>query len=57
MKSLVNIDESVAAAISAAIAAYGDQAGYRLVVRNIRRINQLSPVWNSVGRMETMGLK
>ena len=31
---------------------YGSRPGYNLVVRNIRRIPAIAPIWNRMGRHE-----
>ncbi len=48
------LDEEIVAAISAALASVSTRPGNRLVVKNIRRIPQSAPVWNSTGRIERM---
>lgn len=51
------IDSELIAAISAAIASMTRNESQKLVVRSIRRVGQISPVWNSVGRSERLSGK
>jgi hypothetical protein len=51
------IDEEIVAVISAAIAQMDTRQGYRLVVRNIKRVPTASPVWNTTGRTERLARK
>jgi hypothetical protein len=46
------LNEEVMAAISAAVASMNTRTGYKLVVKSFRRIPQISPIWNSTGRIE-----
>ncbi len=48
------INEEIVAAIAAAIAAMETRPGYKLVVRSMRQVPQLSPAWNKTGRIERL---
>jgi hypothetical protein len=47
-------NEEILAAISAAIAAFEGDSSIKLVVRSIKRVGQMSPVWNIAGRTENI---
>lgn len=48
------ISEEILAVIAAAISAMHKKPGHKIEVKAIRRITQLSPVWNTTGRMERL---
>lgn len=50
----INEDELIAV-ITAAISAFGG-SGYssKIVVKNIKRVDTLKPVWNRISRLETL---
>lgn len=48
------VSNEILAVIAAAVAAMETRPGYRLVVRSMRQVPQLSPAWNSVGRLERL---
>ena len=53
--NLIQIEnEEIIAVIAAAIAAMETRPGYRLVVRSMRQVPQVSPVWNAAGRLERL---
>lgn len=56
-KTVNKINEEIVAAISAAIAQMDTRQGYRLVVKNIKRVPTASPVWNTMGRTERLSRK
>lgn len=47
-------DNEILAVIAAAIAAMETRPGYRLVVRSMRQVPQISPAWNTTGRLERL---
>jgi hypothetical protein len=47
-------DNEVLAVIAAAIAAVETRPGYRLVVRSMRQVPQITPAWNTTGRLERL---
>lgn len=47
-------NDEIIAVIAAAIAAMETRPGYRLVVRSMRRVPQVSPAWNTTGRIERL---
>ncbi len=49
-----HIDNEILAVIAAAIAAMETRPGYRLVVRSMRQVPQISPAWNKTGRLERL---
>ncbi len=51
---MVYTDNEILAVIAAAIAAMETRPGYRLVVRSMRQVAQVSPVWNTTGRLERL---
>ena len=51
------INDEIVAVISAAIAQLDKREGYKLVVRNIKRVPTTSPVWNLTGRTERLSRK
>lgn len=51
------INDEIVAVISAAIAQLDKREGYKLVVRNIKRVPTTSPVWNTTGRAERLSRK
>jgi oxaloacetate decarboxylase (Na+ extruding) subunit alpha len=46
------INPEVVAAISAAISSIDVTPGHKLVVKSLRRVEQTSPIWGTVGRMQ-----
>lgn len=48
------VSNEILAVIAAAVAAMETRPGCRLVVRSMRQVPQLSPAWNSVGRLERL---
>lgn len=48
------IKEEVVAAIAAAIAAYSEEAGTQLVLKEIRKVPKISSAWRKAGRAESM---
>jgi len=50
-------DEELVAVITAAIAASISRPASEIVVRNIMRVSQSTPVWGKVGRQEQFNLK
>lgn len=52
-----SINDEILAVIAAAIASLNTRPGYRLVVRSMKQVQQSSPVWNIVGRLERLGSK
>lgn len=50
-----HIDNEILAVIAAAIAAMETRPGYRLVVRSMRQVPQITPAWNKAGRLERLG--
>jgi hypothetical protein len=51
---MIHTDDEILAVIAAAIAAMETRPGYRLVVRSMRRVPQISPAWNTAGRLERL---
>lgn len=51
------INEEIVAVISAAIAAFGMRSGKKLVVREIKRLDQTAPIWNTAGKLERISRK
>lgn len=47
-------ENELLAVISAAVAAMEEKSGVRLVVTSYKRVDQVSPVWNTVGRAERL---
>lgn len=45
-------DDEVMAVISAVVASLNTRPGHKLVVKSFRRIPQVSPIWNTTGRVE-----
>lgn len=45
-------DDEILAVISAAVASMDTKPGYKLVVKSFNRVNQTTPIWSTVGRME-----
>ncbi|MEG6611787.1 sodium pump decarboxylase subunit gamma [Pseudoclostridium thermosuccinogenes] len=45
-------ENEILAVISAAVAMLNATPEVKLVVRSYRRVNQTSPVWNTIGREE-----
>jgi hypothetical protein len=45
-------ENEILAAITAAISAIGTSQGYKLIVKNFKRVGQTSPVWNTTGRVD-----
>jgi len=47
-------DEELIAVLTAAVAASLNQSTYNLKVTSFRRVNNVSPIWNTVGRQEQL---
>jgi oxaloacetate decarboxylase alpha subunit len=52
-----NVDEKVAAAISAAVASIETEPGLKLVVSSFRKVQQPSSIWNTAGRLARLQSK
>jgi len=48
-------DNELLAVITAAIAMMYTRRESKIVVKSYRRVNQTSPVWNTIGREELVG--
>jgi hypothetical protein len=51
-KYIMHDENEILAVISAAVAMLNATPEVKLVVRSYRRVNQTSPVWNTIGREE-----
>jgi len=47
-------DEELITVLTAAVAASLNQSTYNLKVTSFRRVNNVSPIWNTVGRQEQL---
>ena len=52
-----NINDEILAVIAAAVAEMDTSPGYNLIVKSIRRVPAVSPVWNTTGRIERLSRK
>ncbi|NJD03048.1 MAG: sodium pump decarboxylase subunit gamma [Ruminiclostridium sp.] len=49
-----NLSGEILAVIAATVASQNTRPGQKLEVKAIRRISQVSPIWNTTGRIERL---